>query len=161
MPMLLWPFLRRRFDVRRIPNLRYADAKRNTLDLYHHRTRGSGRPVFIHLPGGRFSRGRKSQESLRLIHHLARSGWLCISANYRLSPAASRLDQLRDIRKIITWVHDHARPYGADPHTIVIAGGSAGAYLAAQTALTDMFHSPRSRAVTEGVQTFLGKVLTR
>jgi len=134
--MLLWPSLRRRFDVRRTANVRYGDANLNTLDLYRRRHAGAeDRPVFVHLHGGGFVGGRKNQESLPLIYHLARSGWWCVSANYRLSPAASRHDQLADVRKIIAWVREHAHRYGADPDTIVLAGGSAGAYLAARAIL--------------------------
>jgi len=135
LPMLLWPFIRRRFDVRRTANVRYADARRNTLDLYHHRGGGTARPVFIHLHGGAFAGGRKNQESLPLIYHLARQGWLCVSANYRLRPA-SRQDQLTDVGRVLGWVHANADRYGGDPTTVVLAGGSAGAYLAALATLT-------------------------
>jgi len=141
-PMLLWPFIRRSFDVRRIANIRYGNA---SLDLYLRRGGGTDRPVFIHLHGGAFVGGRKNQESLPLIYHLARQGWLCISANYRLGPAASRHDQVEDIRQLLDWVRGHAGHYGGDPGTVVLAGGSAGAYLAARTALTT--DDPAVRAV--------------
>ena len=136
LPMLLWPFIRRRLDVRRTANLRYADARANTLDLYRYRAAGSARPVFVHLHGGAFAGGRKNQESLPLIYHLARQGWLCISANYRLRPA-SRHDQLTDVARILGWVRENVERYGGDPSTIVLAGGSAGAYLAARATLTN------------------------
>jgi len=135
LPMLLWPFIRRRRDVRRTANIRYADERRNTLDLYRYRANGSARPVFVHLHGGAFAGGRKNQESLPLIYHLARQGWLCVSANYRLRPA-SRQDQLTDVGRVLGWVHANADRYGGDPTTVVLAGGSAGAYLAALATLT-------------------------
>ncbi|GAB2956272.1 alpha/beta hydrolase [Micromonospora polyrhachis] len=144
--MLLWPNLRRRFDVQRTANVRYGDAHLHTLDLYRRRHAGAGnRPVFIHLHGGGFVGGRKNQESLPLIYQLARSGWWCVSANYRLSPAASRDDQVTDVREIIAWVRAHAHRYGADPNRIVLAGGSAGAHLAARAVLPEA--SPGLKAV--------------
>jgi acetyl esterase/lipase len=36
----------------------------------------------------------------------------------------------------LRWTRQHARGYGADPSTIVVAGSSAGAHLAAMVALT-------------------------
>ena len=37
----------------------------------------------------------------------------------------------KDIAKAIKWVHDHAEEYGGTPDTILVAGDSAGAHLAA------------------------------
>jgi acetyl esterase/lipase len=92
---------------------------------------GQAHGVFVHLHGGRFVSGRKNRESLPLIYHLARRGWLCMSANYRLGPTASRADQLADVRALLEWAHGYA-----DAGPIVLAGGSAGAYLAALASLT-------------------------
>ncbi len=78
--------------VTRISNLSYGDAgRRNRLDLYRRRRGGSGGPVLIHLHGGGFSfaPGRKSFYARRLLFRLARQGWVCISATYRLQPAAT------------------------------------------------------------------------
>jgi acetyl esterase/lipase len=75
--------------VRRFRNLSYGDAgRRNRLDLYRRRRGGSGGPVLIHLHGGGFSLppGRKSFYARRLLFRLARQGWVCISATYRLQP---------------------------------------------------------------------------
>ena len=157
-PMLLWPFFRRRFDVRRIANVRYADARLNTLDVYRHRARASGRPVFVHLHGGAFAGGRKNQESLPLIYHLARQGWICVSANYRRSPAASRQDQVADVGKVIGWVHERINGYGGDPSTIVLAGGSAGAHLAASATLRAVDRSIRATVMLYAYYGDLGTI---
>ena len=37
---------------------------------------------------------------------------------------------------MIAWVRSHAAEYGGDPRTVIVAGGSAGAHLAAMVALT-------------------------
>jgi acetyl esterase/lipase len=83
--------------VRRIGNLSYGDhGRRNRLDLYRRRGGGGGAPVLIHLHGGGFSflPGRRSFYARRLLFRLARQGWVCISATYRLQPSVSFPDEL-------------------------------------------------------------------
>jgi acetyl esterase/lipase len=131
------PLWVRRGDVERIANLSYGDAgTANQLDIYRHRSRPERSPVLIHLHGGRFVSGSKNRESRPLLYHLASRGWLCISANYRLSPAARFPDQLADAKRVIAWVRDHTDTYGADPSIVFIAGSSAGAHIASMAALT-------------------------
>jgi acetyl esterase/lipase len=125
------------FDVKRISNIRYGDAgRKNLLDVYRHRRRAPAGPVLIHLHGGHFRTGRKSFEARPLLHRLARHGWLCVSANYRLAPAATFPDYLVDVKQVIAWARDHAHEYGADPALVFLAGSSAGAHLAVTAALT-------------------------
>jgi acetyl esterase/lipase len=123
--------------VRRIANLSYGDAgRRNRLDLYRRRG-GAGRgPVLIHLHGGGFSLapGRKSFYARRLLFRLARQGWVCISATYRLSVTFP--DELIDVMKVIAWARAHASEHGGDPDRIVLAGSSFGARLATLASFT-------------------------
>ena len=66
----------------------YGDAGRgNLLDVYCDRSRPAGGPMLIHLHGGAFRIGNKSREGRPLFYRLARRGWVCISANYRLRGA--------------------------------------------------------------------------
>ncbi len=133
----LGPFIKRPYNVERIADIRYGDAGvRNLLDVYRHRSHPTGSPVLVHFHGGRFSSGRKSSQSLPLIHQLASQGWVCISANYRLSPAAKFPEHLIDAKKVIAWVREHGAEFGADPAAIFIAGNSSGAHMAAMAALT-------------------------
>ncbi len=125
------------FDLRRRRNLRYGDAGRHhRLDVYRSRTGPAAGPILIHLHGGYFRTGRKSFEGRPLLHRLARYGWLCISANYRLRPQASYGDMLTDAKAVIAWARANAHRYGADPDQVVISGSSAGAHLAVTAALT-------------------------
>jgi acetyl esterase/lipase len=122
--------------MERVSNLSYGDNGRlNTLDVYR-RPPGEDRPILIHFHGGGYTGGRKSFESRPLILRFARSGWVCISANYRLRPAAAFPDFLIDAKRVIAWARAHAGEYGADPGRLVLAGSSAGAHLAAVAALT-------------------------
>jgi acetyl esterase/lipase len=81
-------------------------------------------------------RGGKNREARPLLYRLASQGWVCISANYRLSPAARFPDHHIDAKKVIAWVRQHGCEYGADPAVVFVAGSSAGGHLAAFTALT-------------------------
>lgn len=123
-------------EVRRVANRSYGDAgRRNQLDVYHHRTRRGG-PVLVYFHGGGFRSGHKNREAKPLLHRLARRGWVCISANYRLEPGARFPDALIDAKRAIVWARRHAGEFGGDPATIVVAGSSAGGHLATMCALT-------------------------
>ncbi|MGH8969208.1 MAG: alpha/beta hydrolase [Actinomycetes bacterium] len=135
--ILFAPFSVRRHDVERLSDIRYGDAgRRNLLDVYRQRSRPSGAPTLVFLHGGGFVSGRKSREARPLIHRLASQGWVCITANYRLSPAARFPDHLIDAKKVIAWVREHGHEYGADPAVLFVAGSSAGGHMAAMAALT-------------------------
>jgi acetyl esterase/lipase len=134
--ILLWPWRTRPASVRRVANVPYAPGnRRTTLDVYHHRSRPVGGAVLIHLHGGFFRIGRKSTQSMPLLHHLAARGWVCISANYRLHPVPWPA-ALVDAGRLVAWAHRHAQEYGGDPTTVFLAGSSAGGHLAADVALT-------------------------
>lgn len=135
--ILFGPFLVRRRDVERVANISYGDAgKANLLDVYRSRSQPSRGPTLIYLHGGTFRSGRKDKEARPLIYRLASQGWVCVSANYRLSPAATFPDHLIDVKKVIAWVREHGQEYGADPMIVFVAGSSAGGHLAAVAALT-------------------------
>ncbi len=131
------PVVLRPREVERVRNVPYGDAGRaHLLDLYRHRSRPEGAPVLVHLHAGGYHGGRKSQQSRALLFRLAQRGWVTIAANYRLRPQASFLDHLSDVKRVIAWVREHGAAYGADPSTLVLAGGSAGAHLSSIAALT-------------------------
>lgn len=135
--ILFWPFPVRGREVERVADIRYGDAgRRNLLDLYRHRSHPSSGPVLVYLHGGGFRSGSKSREARPLLYRLASQGWVCVSANYRLSPAARFPEHLVDVKKVIAWVRGRGPSYGADPAVVFVAGSSAGGHLAAMAALT-------------------------
>ena len=150
--ILFAPFLVRRRDVERVANISYGDAgQRNLLDVYRHRSHPPGGPTLVYLHGGGFRSGRKNREARPLLYRLASQGWVCISANYRLSPAATFPDHLIDVKKVIAWVREHGHEYGADPAVVFVAGSSAGGHLAAMAALTP--NDPAFQPGFEGADT--------
>jgi acetyl esterase/lipase len=123
--------------VERTRNIAYGPAgAHNLLDLYRPRSRPSRCPVLIHFHPGGFFGGRKSREAGPIIDQLVRGGWVCVSANYRLGDAGAFPNHLGDAKVVIAWLREHADEFGVDPDTLVVAGGSAGAHLAAMCALT-------------------------
>lgn len=130
--IFFWPFAVPHPGVERISNISYGEAGRaSMLDVYRSRSQNAG-PVLVHLHGGGFRVGKKSREGRPLFTRLARRGWICVSANYRLRTRYS--DQLDDVKQVLAWVREHGPEYGADPNVVVLAGSSAGGHLAAMTA---------------------------
>jgi acetyl esterase/lipase len=136
--LMPWPFRPR--VVERLADISYGDRpKENLLDIYRHRSRPEHAPTLIYLHGGRFRRGRKNFEARPLVHHLARRGWTCVSANYHLSPTPAEgfPQHLVDVKRVIAWARTEGREHGVDPDSIFVAGSSAGAHLTMMAALTE------------------------
>ena len=49
-----------------------------------------------------------------LLEGLASRGRVCVSANYRLSPARFRA-QVEDAKRLIAWLRSQGTTWGADP----------------------------------------------
>jgi acetyl esterase/lipase len=137
--ILLAPWPIRPRAVERVADIPYGPHGRdNLLDLYRQRSRPRDTPTLIYFHGGRFRWGRKSFEARPLLHHLAAHGWTCISANYRRSPTPGEgfPEHLVDVKRVIAWARTYGIEAGVDPTSILVAGSSAGAHLAAMVALT-------------------------
>jgi acetyl esterase/lipase len=155
----LMPMWMRDARVERLANLRYAEGagRRHLLDLYRARGPGAplegapGRPVLLQIHGGAWILGDKAQQGLPLMLHLAASGWICVSINYRLSPRSTFPDHLLDCKLALRWIREHIAEYGGDPDFVAVTGGSAGGHLASLMALTA--NDPRYQPGFEGVDT--------
>jgi len=135
---LVLPIPIRHPEVERVRDLPYArvGAFSLKLDVYRHRDRPTNCPTLVQVHGGAWMMGSKNEQGLPLMHHLASRGWVCVSANYRLSPRATFPDHLVDLKRAIQWVREHGAEYGANPDFLIVTGGSAGGHLAALVALT-------------------------
>jgi acetyl esterase/lipase len=101
--------------------------------------------------GGGWIVGHKRQQGMPLVNYMAARGWVCVSANYRLSPRATFPDHLIDLKRALAWTREHIAEYGGDPDFIVVTGGSAGGHLCSLLALTA--NDPRYQPGFEHVDT--------
>jgi acetyl esterase/lipase len=125
-------------DVKRIGGIPYAPehGARGELDVYVPRTGAERAPVLLQVHGGAWVMSQKRHQALPLMLQLARAGWVCVSANYRLSPKATWPDHLVDLKRALAWIRENIADYGGDPDTVVVTGGSAGGHLSSMMALT-------------------------
>jgi acetyl esterase/lipase len=124
--------------VERVRNVTYSEGPghRLRLDVYRHRDHPTGCPTLLQVHGGGWVVGSKNEQGLPLMLHLASQGWVCVSADYRLSPRATFPDPLVDLKHALRWIRQEGPAYGVDPDFVVVTGGSAGGHLAALVALT-------------------------
>ncbi len=138
-PEIPWnPFRFHHPEVEVLRDLRYAPGagRRHLLDLYRPRGGPEGAPVLLQVHGGGWVIGDKRQQALPLMTHLASRGFVCVAANYRLSPAATFPDHLIDLKLALRFIRERIAEFGGDPRFVAVTGGSAGGHLAALVALT-------------------------
>jgi acetyl esterase/lipase len=80
--------------------------------------------------------GDKGGQALPLMYHLASKGWICVAANYRLSPSVSFPTHLQDCKAALCWIKEQGADYGMDTRFVAVTGGSAGGHLTALMGLT-------------------------
>jgi acetyl esterase/lipase len=112
---------------------------------------GVRRPALLQLHGGVWVAGDKREQGQPLVKAMAKLGWVCVNANYRLSPAATWPDHLVDVKRAIAWIREHADELGVDPSFVAVTGGSAGGHLASMAALTQ--NDPRYQPGFEDADT--------
>jgi acetyl esterase/lipase len=133
------PFRRSRRDLFVVHDIAYGPyGRENRLDVYRRRDPASplAAPVVVYLHPGAWRYGSKDTMCAVFVRTLARAGFVCVVPNYRLSPAATFPDHLVDAKRAIAWARTHAAEHGGDGGFVAVAGGSAGAHLAALCALT-------------------------
>jgi acetyl esterase/lipase len=149
---LLLPFRRRHKDVTRLRNISYGPyGHRNHLDVYKPKKPTQGAPVLFQIHGGGWVIGDKREQAIPLMLHMAARGWVCVAANYRLSPRATFPDHLVDLKKALAWIRENVAEHGGDPDFVVVTGGSAGGHLTALVGLTQ--NDPQLQPGFEDVDT--------
>jgi len=135
---LALPFRFREPGVEKVADLPYVDGAgpRQRLDIYRRSDHPAGAPVLFYIHGGGWIIGKKEEQGLPMMNHLAAQGWVCVTANYRLSPKVAFPEHLLDCKRALAWIHQHIAEYGGDPSRIAVSGGSAGGHLASLVALT-------------------------
>jgi arylformamidase len=110
--------------------LRYGEAKLQTLDFW--RAKGAHAPLVVFVHGGGWKNGDKSNATGQYkAPHYTGLGYAFASINYRLLPDTSVELQAADVAKSVAYLRSNATRLGFDPNNIVLMGHSAGAHLAA------------------------------
>ncbi len=91
-------------------------------------------PATIYLHGGGWVAG-SSKSHRKLGMQFAEAGYLTFNLDYRLAPEYPFPAGFEDCVFAVHWVHENARRWNGDASRMVIGGDSAGANLAAATAL--------------------------
>jgi acetyl esterase/lipase len=90
----------------------------------------------VYLHGGAWSLLDKDLGTRRFFRHLAAQGHVVMDVAYRLYPETDMLGMVGDAKRAIAWMKEQGPTYGVNPERVVVAGGSAGGYLALLAAYT-------------------------
>jgi len=121
-------------------DVRYAmieGVEPNLLSLDIHAPQGAkNAPVIVGYHGGGW-RGGDKRSFGRLAEVFTAAGYVFVSGNYRLAPAATHPALAEDVAAALAWVQDHIAEHGGDPKRIFVTGHSAGAHLAGLVAVDE------------------------
>jgi arylformamidase len=140
------PFLaayKERSDAAReaLPNFvecRYGPKPANTIDLVlPDQSNGKGPcPLVIFIHGGYWQELSKNESIFAAPEFLAQ-GMAFAAVDYTLAPNASIPEIIEECRTAVRWLHGVAEDFNFDRNLVFVTGSSAGAHLAAMTALPD------------------------
>jgi len=103
-------------------------------DVYRHED-SSSRPVVVWLHGGALIMGSRSGVPRQLLELARNHGFVVVSLDYRLAPEAKLQDIIEDLKDGVQWIRESGQErFAADPSRMVVAGASAGGYLALMSA---------------------------
>jgi acetyl esterase/lipase len=90
-------------------------------------------PTLFLVHGGGWKRGDKVAANVvaAKVEHWTAQGYVVISANYRMLPAADPLLQARDLAAAVAAAQRDSATWGGDAGRFVLMGHSAGAHLSA------------------------------
>lgn len=92
-------------------------------------------PVIVDVHGGGWVYGHKDSYYRYFCMALAKAGYAVISFNYRLAFDHPFPAQIEDIFSLFKWMETHAQEQALDLDNVYLVGDSAGAHLAALSAL--------------------------
>jgi arylformamidase len=108
----------------------YATAhERQVLDVYAP-AGAKNLPVVFWIHGGGWQTGDKGMVALKPKAFMD-AGFVFVSINHRLLPAAGMGTITRDVGSALGWVHKNIAKHGGDPARLLVMGHSSGGQLAA------------------------------
>ena len=93
-------------------------------------------PAIVYVHGGSWMHGDKS-EARMFASLMTAQGYLVVSVNYRLYPAAQFPAMIQDVKCAVRSLRANAVQYNLDPSRIGAVGVSAGGHLAGLVGTTD------------------------
>jgi len=96
-----------------------------------------GWPVVVWVHGGAWVSGSKENVG-NYLRLLAGRGVAMVNVDYTLAPSARHPVPARQVNAALAWLAAHAGDEGLDARRVVLAGDSAGAQIAAQTAIAQL-----------------------
>lgn len=107
-----------------------VDQLKIQADVYRHEDTAR-RPVIIWLHGGALIMGSRGGVPKQLRDLAEQDGFVLASLDYRLAPEAQLPEIIDDLKDGLKWVRKSGPElFHADPSRLVVAGASAGGYLA-------------------------------
>ncbi|MEO2205240.1 alpha/beta hydrolase [Paenibacillus pabuli] len=121
--------------VSRLKDVAYIEGGRNnsTMDIYYPSAATESLPVVLWVHGGGWVLGDK-EDITDYAMQLAERGFVVVSMNYALAPDAPYPTPVFQTNQALTYIQNHAKEFKGDPQKVFLAGNSAGAQIASQTA---------------------------
>ena len=105
------------------------------LDIIRPASVRQGAPTIVWIHGGGFVSGRR-QDITNYLKVLAGRGFNVVNIDYTIAPEAHYPTPIRQVHAALGYLSREGVRHGIDPAGLVLAGDSAGAQIAAQTAAT-------------------------
>ncbi len=123
-------------DVQIRAGLRYDPADPDALfDIYRGRDTRADGPTIVWFHGGGFVSGRRDDVA-NYLKILAGRGFTVVNVDYTIAPEATYPTPIRQAHAVLSHLTRNADKLGINADNLVLAGDSAGAQIAAQTAAT-------------------------
>jgi acetyl esterase/lipase len=114
----------------------YGPLRGQLLDVYLPGSGEGPRPLIFYLHGGGWTAGSRKSGFLSSVIGALNRGYAVASVDYRLAPEVRFPEFLFDVKTAVRWARAHAKEFGFDPEHFVVAGDSAGGYLALMAGFT-------------------------
>jgi acetyl esterase/lipase len=113
-----------------------VDQLKIKADVYRHGN-DLARPVIVWLHGGALIMGSRTGVPGQILELAEQRGFIVVSLGYRLAPEANLNEIIGDLSDGLKWVRESGPElFDADASRIVVAGASAGGYLALMSGIT-------------------------
>ncbi|OUM62759.1 hypothetical protein PIROE2DRAFT_10858 [Piromyces sp. E2] len=121
-----------------------SQLQTRTLDVFTKNNNSQSlKPVVVFIHGGAWVSGDKF-EYQGIGSFLSNNNYVAVIPNYVLYPSGNIDDMVDDVYQSIVWTYENISLYGGDKDRIILSGHSAGAHLAALTAIKAALQLPNN-----------------